>query len=349
MSGKVEEPLVFEDLDVISQLPFNIQRRLYALKNIHKQFLESDKKCQEEVRELERKYQKIHEPLFAKRSQIIAGEHEPNDEEAKTEDTADELKAKKEKNPPKDDLKGIPDFWLTVMQNNNVVGSAIFQADEEALSFLRDVKVTTHGGAGQKNGFDIEFVFRPNPFFEETVLKKTYHLEEDDMFGELMLDHATATKPTWKEGKNLTVKLVKKKQKQTGKKKGPVKVKTVEEPCDSFFNFFYPPPPPSAESPEEADDEQIEHDFEIGCTFKDKLVPYSVLWFTGEAAEYDDFGGFGEDGFDGFGEGDEDEDEEEPAAKKGPAGKGGRPGHSFAPPPNAGAPGQPAQPECKQQ
>eukprot|EP01111_Echinosteliopsis_oligospora_P011155 TRINITY_DN360_c0_g1_i1.p1 TRINITY_DN360_c0_g1~~TRINITY_DN360_c0_g1_i1.p1 ORF type:complete len:349 (+),score=115.83 TRINITY_DN360_c0_g1_i1:147-1193(+) len=348
MSAKAEEPVVLEDLDIIGHMPYNIQRRLYALKNIHKQFLESDKKCQEEVRELERKYQKIHEPLFQKRAQIITGEHEPTDEESKSEDTAEDIKAKKEKTPAQDDLKGIPEFWLTVMQNNNVVAQSIFEADEEALGLIKDIKVTTHGGAGQKNSFDIEFFFGPNPFFEESVLKKTYHLEEDDMFGELMLDHATATKPTWKEGKNLTVKLVKKKQKQAKGKKGPVKVKTVEEPCDSFFNFFYPPTPnPENEEPE---DDQIEADFEIGCSFKDKLVPYSVLWFTGEAAEYDDFGGFGEDDdFGGFGgEGDDEDDDDEPVRK--PAGKKGGNAHSFAPPPNAGgAPGQPAQPECKQQ
>jgi hypothetical protein len=32
----------------------------------------------------------------------------------------------------------------------------------------------------------------------------------------------------------------------------------------------------------------MEMDFEIGCIIKDKLIPFSVLWFTGEAAEYED-------------------------------------------------------------
>ena len=34
--------------------------------------------------------------------------------------------------------------------------------------------------------------------------------------------------------------------------------------------------------------QMMEMDFEIGCIIKDKLIPFSVLWFTGEAAEYDD-------------------------------------------------------------
>jgi nucleosome assembly protein 1-like 1 len=32
----------------------------------------------------------------------------------------------------------------------------------------------------------------------------------------------------------------------------------------------------------------MEMDFEVGCIIKDKLIPFSVLWFTGEAAEYED-------------------------------------------------------------
>lgn len=36
----------------------------------------------------------------------------------------------------------------------------------------------------------------------------------------------------------------------------------------------------------------MEVDFDLGCIIKDKLIPYAHLWFTGEAAEYED------DGFD---------------------------------------------------
>jgi len=181
-------------------------------------------------------------------------------------------------------------------------------------------------------------------------------MEEEEVFGELLFDNATGCKIEWKAGKNLTVKQVKKKVKAKGKGK-PTKTVTVEEPVDSFFNFFNPPElNDESENPEELAD-ILETDFDIGCTFKDKLIPYSLLWFTGEAAEYeDDFGEFdGED--DEFDEEDEEDDEdeeeeeEEPPKKGGKGGRGGS-GHGFAPPPSAkggNAPGQPPQPECKQQ
>jgi len=111
-----------------------------------------------------------------------------------------------------------------------------------------------------------------------------------------------------------------------------------------------------SENPEK-DAAILENDFDIGCIFKDKLIPYSLLWFTGEAAEFeDDFDDFDEDE-DDFEEGeedeeDEDEEEEDEPPRKGKSARGG-PGHSFAPPPSAAKggnpPNQPPQPECKQQ
>lgn len=109
-------------------------------------------------------------------------------------------------------------------------------------------------------------------------------------------------------------------------------------------------------------DDMLEADFELGCIFKDKLIPHAALWFTGEAIDFDD-DDYGFDGFDEFddedGSDDEDDDEDDdddeederpkkalPPAKKG--GAGGRGGQAPAPK-AGGAPGQPQQPECKQQ
>ena len=85
----------------------------------------------------------------------------------------------------------------------------------------------------------------------------------------------------WKEGKNLTVKTVKKKQKH--KSKGNVRTITKQVKNDSFFNFFDPPPipdDPDADVDPETQD-LLTADFEIGHYIRDRIIPRAVLFFTG--------------------------------------------------------------------
>lgn len=162
------------------------------------------------------------------------------------------------------DIKGIPEFWLTVMHNNGLVSSTIQERDEEALSYLKDVRCAEL--EGEPRGFVLTFQFAENPFFSNTTLTKTYLMEEDELFGELVLDTSKgyvhfsfiinhfdihiSTEIEWKAGKNLTVEQIKKKVKAKGKGKPP-KTVTVEEPCESFFNFFSPPVIPEEDAEEE--------------------------------------------------------------------------------------------------
>jgi len=345
------------DLMNLIDLPPVVRRRVDALQNLQKKYLTLDKQYHAEVRELERKYKKLYEPLFTKRAEIAAGSYEPTNEEAHVERTPEEEEALKKDASPKDsEIKGIPQFWLSVLSSNSVVERTIVETDHEALTYLHDIRYSEL--EGDSEGFTLTFHFAENPYFSNAVLSKTYHMDPDEMFGELQYDHATGTKIEWKAGKNLTVKQVKKKSKAKGKK--APRVITVEEPQDSFFSFFAPPQPPTDEEEQMEEEEAalMEYDWEIGCIIKDKLIPFAVKWFTGEAQEYDD------DDDDEFDEGDEDEDDEgdedeedeeddddaPPAPKRGGRGHAG---HQFAPPagakPSAGAPAQPQQPECKQQ
>lgn len=59
-------------------------------------------------------------------------------------------------------------------------------------------------------------------------------------------------------------------------------------PTDSFFNFFSPPKPP-AENEETSSDieERLELDYQLGEDIKEKLIPYAIDWFTGEALQYE--------------------------------------------------------------
>lgn len=354
------EEMTLEELnealgDPMNDLPPVVRRRVNALQNLQKQYLGLQKQYHAEVRELERKYQKLYEPVFDKRASVLSGAHEPSDEEAHVEPKEEEEEGlkKREATPADAEIKGIPQFWLTVLQNSQV-GQLIMEHDEEALEYLRDIRYAEL--EGEKEGFTLTFTWAENPFFTNTVLTKTYFMEQDELFGELQYDHATSTKVEWKSGKNLTVRSIKKKLKAKGKK--PARTHTIEEPQESFFSFFNPVKIPTEEEElSEEDAENMEMDFDVGCIIKDKLIPFSVLWFTGEAAEYED-NEDDDDMFDGEeGEDDEDDDEDDddddapPPPKKG-GNKGGH-AHPFAPPPGAkaapGAPGQPQQPECKQQ
>jgi len=357
--AEVEDALKTEDLPAV------VQRRVRALKNNHKDYLALDKQYRDEVTALDRKYQKLYAPLYSKRASIASGDYEPTDAEAHIEG---EEPVKAEDKEVKD-IKGIPDFWLTAIKNNPAVGQTVTEEDEAALSYLRDIQYATMEDS--KQGFVITFHFAENPYFTDSVLTKSYFLAEDDnLYGELIFDHAEGTKINWKPGKNLTVKIVKKTQKPArgrGKKGGAPRTISTEEPCDSFFLFFSPPER-NAEKDTDSEDENIlddllEADFEEGCIFKDKIIPHSVLWFTGEAAEfeedYDDFGYDGEfddeeDGDDDEDDEDEDEEEEERPAKgrgNSQAKRGNFGGKAGLPPPapakGGGAP--PPQPECKQQ
>ena len=105
--------------------------------------------------------------------------------------------------------KGVPDFWLNAMKNNEVLaeevviyfiicGSSftwyfcrlmtnkvvcpgfwnqISERDEGALKYLKDIKWCR---IDNPKGFKLEFFFDSNPFFKNTVLTKTYHMIDED-------------------------------------------------------------------------------------------------------------------------------------------------------------------------
>ena len=174
-------------------------------------------------------------------------------------------------------------------------------------------------------GFSLEFCFGANDYFSNTVLKKTYEMkcepskEDPFSFEGPEIFKCTGDKIQWKEGKNLTVKTVKKKQKH--KSKGSVRTITKQVKNDSFFNFF---DPPSCE-PEEGEDDLdpttqdlLTSDFEIGHYIRERVIPRAVLFFTGEALEEDDFEEEEEEEEEEDGEEDEDPDFK---PKKGQSGK----------------------------
>lgn len=163
--------------------------------------------------------------------------------------------------------------------------------DEPILKHLTDIKLQFKE---DPMGFILEFYFEQNEYFTNTVLTKEYSMkcapEADDPFSfegpEIFKSKGCTI--DWKEGKNVTLKTVKKRKKH--KTRGVVKTvqKTVQN--ESFFNFFSPPAMPNEES--EIDDETFEtltNDFEVGHYIRERIVPRAVLYFTGEGLSDEEY------------------------------------------------------------
>ncbi|KAF7248651.1 Nucleosome assembly protein 1-like 1 [Varanus komodoensis] len=217
------------------------------------------------------------------------------------------------KDQEKDDPKGIPEFWLTVFKNVDLLSDMVQEHDEPILKHLKDIKVK-FSEAGQPMTFTLEFHFEPNEYFTNEVVTKTYRMrsEPDDsdpfsfdgpeimgctgsLFKTINSKKAMTVKITvlscrcqidWKKGKNVTLKTIKKKQKHKGR--GTVRTVTKTVSNDSFFNFFSPPEVPESGDLDDDAEAILAADFEIGHFLRERIVPRSVLYFTGEAIEDDD-------------------------------------------------------------
>ncbi|PWA53452.1 nucleosome assembly protein 1-like 4 [Artemisia annua] len=263
--------------DILDTLSANVRHRVSVLKDLQSQHDELEAKYLEEKAELEAKYLKLYEPLYAKRYEIVNGLTE-------VEGVSNENVVDKENESTGD--KGVPSFWLTAMKSNDVLADEISESDEGALQYLKDIKWSRVAGA---KGFKLEFFFDPNPYFKNSVLTKTYEMINEE---EHILEKAVGTEIDWYPGKNLTQKVLRKKPKKGARSPKPPITKT--ENCESFFNFFNPPQIPDDE--EEIDEDtaellqnQMEQDYDIGSTIRDKIIPHAVSWFTGEAAENDEY------------------------------------------------------------
>ena len=86
---------------------------------------------------------------------LIIGEYEPNDDECdwpsdeEDEELADDMKdkakledEKTKKEDEEKDAKGVPEFWLTIFKNVDMLQEMVQEADEPVLKKLQDITVT---------------------------------------------------------------------------------------------------------------------------------------------------------------------------------------------------------------
>jgi len=300
--------LVGRSSGYIESLPPQVRRRVAGLKGVQKEHSKLEAEFQEEVLQLEKKYFARFTPLYQKRAQIVNGATEPTEDEIKAgeeDEEQDEAEEAEKSEAVFESVAGIPEFWLSAMKNQVSLAEMITDRDEVALKHLTDVRMEYL----DKPGFRLIFEFAENEFFTNKIITKTYFYQNESGYGgDFIYDHAEGDKIDWKAGKDLTVRIESKKQRNKNTKQTRVVKKTV--PTESFFNFFSPPKAPTDEDDDEAAsdiEERLELDYQLGEDIKEKLIPRAVDWFTGEALQFEELDeDLEEDEFD-----DEDDEEED--------------------------------------
>lgn len=216
--------LVGRSSGYIESLPTQVKKRVAGLKGIQKEHSKLEAEFQEEVLQLEKKYFAKFTPLYEKRAAVVNGTTEPtekeieageeDDEEDDDEETsgaADKAEKPAESNEA---VKGIPEFWLSAMKNQISLAEMITDRDEGALKHLTDIRMEYL----DKPGFRLIFEFDENEYFTNKTITKTYFYQNESGYGgDFIYDHAEGDKINWKEGKDLTVRVEQKKQRNKSK------------------------------------------------------------------------------------------------------------------------------------
>ena len=212
--------LVGRSSGYVESLPAPVRRRVAGLKGVQKEHAKLEGEFQEEVLQLEKKYFAKYTPLYEKRSKIINGASEPTEDEVKAgerenEEEDESTKAESAETAESSErMTGIPEFWLSAMKNQVSLAELITDRDEPALKLITDIRMEYL----EQPGFRLIFEFAENEFFSNKTITKTYFYQEESGYGgEFIYDHAEGDKIDWKSGKDLTVRVESKKQRNKSK------------------------------------------------------------------------------------------------------------------------------------
>lgn len=205
----------------IESLPASVRRRVAGLKGVQKEHSKLEVEFQEAVLDLEKRYFAKFTPLYEKRAKIVNGIAEPTEDEIKAgeqgEEGNEDAEVKmdtSEDGANHENLPGIPEFWLSAMKNQVSLAELITPRDEAALRYLTDIRMEYL----ERPGFRLIFEFSENEHFTNKIITKTYYYQEESGYGgDFIYDHAEGGKIDWKAGKDLTVRIESKKQRNKSK------------------------------------------------------------------------------------------------------------------------------------
>ncbi|KII64354.1 Nucleosome assembly protein 1-like 4 [Thelohanellus kitauei] len=201
--------------------------------------------------------------------------------------------------------KGFKNFWLKILQKNRASIDMISSIDIPVLEYLRDVKVKQVDPDAPfpdypqftDRGLILEFHFDKNPYFSNPVLFKYYQLgfpfREDDPFkyDGLLPVKIESCQINWHQGKNITVKTIKKTQKNKHTKQPRVVSKTEKVP--SFFNFFSKIEASEINVESDYDEETIFNnlmfsEYHLASHIHSEIIPKAILYYLEEIEDDDD-------------------------------------------------------------
>jgi nucleosome assembly protein 1-like 1 len=105
---------------------------------------------------------------------LIAGEVKDKVKLSDSEKKDDKKKTDEDTDPP---AKGVPEYWLTIFKNVDMLQEMVQEHDEPVLAKLADVKVTFSDGSTQPMGFKLHFYFDSNEYFTNSELTKEYEMK----------------------------------------------------------------------------------------------------------------------------------------------------------------------------
>jgi len=165
-----------------------------------------DKELQAEQEACERKFREQYLPFINEMNNIIQGKHQFTDSDFQE---IGELLTEQEQETKHNYFteEKISEFWLKVFMNSDVIGEHVEERDEPLLKHLEKVEA---GKSEDLKTLWVDFFFSQNEWFSNDKLHKEFTLEGE------VIKKSSGTAVEWKEGKNITVKIVKKKNKKKG-------------------------------------------------------------------------------------------------------------------------------------
>jgi len=124
------------------------QQAIEKIDEIQSELDALNEKASEEILQVERKYNKLREPYYAKRGT---------------------------------DILAIQGFWVTAFLNHPQISALLSEEDEKALAYMESLSVKENDDI--KSGYKVVFTFKENPYFSNKQIEKEIKLNED---GELV-------------------------------------------------------------------------------------------------------------------------------------------------------------------
>lgn len=141
------EKLVGTSSGYLESLPGPVKARIAYLESVQSDYDAAEDALDEEIKALERKYKPVFDKFLLLRKKVIAGEESVPEEFA----VHDEEEQGKEEESKKDDVCGIPDFWLVALCNHPMF--------DEMVCCLLCFALHVETRMNHEHDIDIEFLF----------------------------------------------------------------------------------------------------------------------------------------------------------------------------------------------